>query len=156
MSDIEPQPKAPSARRRKDQTDATSAESRAFSEGGPQLAGDTPAELLMDDVQPTTGTNTAAEPAGDGTAAFSATPSGASSGKPLKDAAGQLATAVRDVISGKAGSARGMAKDYYEKMSLRTAEPRAKADAFVRQRPYASLGGAVVVGMILARLLRRR
>jgi ElaB/YqjD/DUF883 family membrane-anchored ribosome-binding protein len=130
------------------------AEDRTFpTEAAEALAGDGPAELLMDDINPRSGQ-------GDGTAkpqADNAPKSGAaSSSSPLKAAAGDLANAMNDVLKGKAGSARQMAKDAYDQLKGKTAEPLAKADGFVRQKPYAALGVAVIAGMLLAGLRRRR
>jgi ElaB/YqjD/DUF883 family membrane-anchored ribosome-binding protein len=132
---------------------ANTAENRTFAEGV-DLSGETPAELLMDDVQPATGANTAAQPGSNGKASFSDT---AGAGvQPLKAAASQLASSVRDVLSGKAGSARTMAKDTYDQLRDRTAVSRTKADTFVREKPYTAVGAAVVVGMLLSSLMRRR
>lgn len=123
------------------------AEDRAFpTEGAEALAGEGPAELLMDDVTSRAGL-------GDGTA--NAGKAGLDTG-PLKSAASDLAVAVSDVLKGKAGSARQMAQDAYDQIKGKSAEPLSKADGFVRQKPYAALGIAVVAGMLLAGFRRRR
>lgn len=126
---------------------ADPAEDRTFpTEGAEALAGEGPAELLMDDVT---------SRAGQGDGAQAAGTAGIDTG-PLKSAANDLAVAVSDVLKGKAGSAQQMAKDAYDQIKGRTAEPLSRADGFVRQKPYAALGIAVVAGMLLAGFRRRR
>lgn len=120
------------------------AEDRTFpSESAEALASGGPAELLMDDVTSRVGE-------GEGKA------KGGLDTGPLKSAANNFAVAVSDVLKGKAGSAQQMAKDAYDQIKGRTAEPLAKADGFVREKPYAALGIAVVAGMLLAGFRRRR
>jgi ElaB/YqjD/DUF883 family membrane-anchored ribosome-binding protein len=51
---------------------------------------------------------------------------------------------------------RERAQAIFDDLKTRSAAPRAKANAFVREKPYAALGAALVAGMMLSGLFRRR
>ncbi len=149
-SDTQSSKATPAAR---DKVMTSAAEPRAFGEGAAtDIGGDGAAELLMDEVR--AGPNTIPEPQADGTAAFHDAPAAAAS--PLKSAADEFRLVVSDVLKGKAGSAKVLAADAYQQLSGRGRESLGRADALVRQRPYAALGAAVVFGMLFASLTRRR
>lgn len=110
-------------------------ETRAFDEAN--IASDGPAEQLGADIQPRH------DAAGESYGA-------------LKSAATEFRGVVSDVLKGKAGSAKTLAADAFEQIRGKSGASLTRADELVRKRPYAALGAAVVFGMLMASLTRKR
>jgi ElaB/YqjD/DUF883 family membrane-anchored ribosome-binding protein len=70
--------------------------------------------------------------------------------------AAQASTNLKERLAALKDPARERAQALFEDLKTRTATPRAKANTFVREKPYAALGAAVVAGMMLSGLFRRR
>lgn len=62
---------------------------------------------------------------------------------------------LKSRIQGLKDPARQKAQAIFDDLKTRTGPQREQAEAFVRQKPYTSIGIAVLGGMILSKLLRR-